>query len=95
MRVVEPDAQTHVVELAGELDIAGADYVRELICAIVGSTVVVDLRELQFMDVTGLTALLEARTQLTAGGHRLAVRGAHGLVRRVFHLTGFDAVLAE
>jgi anti-anti-sigma factor len=55
--------------------------------------VVLDLRRLQFIDSSGLHALLRADRQLTeAGGQLTIVRGPRA-VERLFQLTGLDTRL--
>jgi anti-anti-sigma factor len=48
----------------------------------------VDLTECEFIDVSGLTALVRADERLGQRGLRLLLYGAHGQVRRLFTLTG-------
>jgi anti-anti-sigma factor len=66
------------VVLSGELDIASAPhFLDELVDAAAGSAVVIlDLRELTFMDSTGLQAILTAHARLAQADCRLAlIRG--------------------
>jgi anti-sigma B factor antagonist len=58
--------------------------------------VMIDLRELRFLDSSGLSRLLAARRRARRGGHRfLLIRGPR-TVQRLFSLTGvneaFDTV---
>lgn len=83
----------HVVRLRGELDLAYAGPVRAVLVEIVASEVVLDLRDLTFIDASGLSALLAARRQIADQGHRLVLMGAVRAVRRVFELTGLADLL--
>jgi hypothetical protein len=47
----------HVVALHGELDIASVDGLAEALVELAGSTLVVDLSKLTFMDSTGIGLL--------------------------------------
>lgn len=84
--VVTHHERRTVVELQGEMDLATADEVRRALAAQHGP-VLVDLRELSFIDVAGLRVLLEADARSRSDGANLRfVRGAS--VRRVFELAG-------
>lgn len=78
---------THFVRLRGELDMATADFLHGTLVKVAGSTVVVDLSELRFIDAAGLSALMVSRRDITAAGHRFGITGANALVRKVFELT--------
>ena len=58
----------HVIALHGELDMSSAECVDEALAGIEGSTVVVDLSRLTFMDSTGITALVGARNRIMDDG---------------------------
>jgi len=82
--------------LAGELDLAVADRLRDAIerhSARAGA-VVVDLRRLTFMDSTGLGTLLGAHGDAGRRGTDFAVICPDdGPVRRLFRLTDADSLL--
>lgn len=83
-----------VLEIAGELDLS---TVPELVEALRDpgdvKGVVVDLLLLDFMDSSGLHALLAARRRLHTDGKRLSVLCPLGSVRRILELTGMETVL--
>jgi anti-sigma B factor antagonist len=79
-----------VLALRGELDLTSAPiFERELRAA--GSAhprhLVIDLSGLEFMDSTGLRALLLARERAQADGHELTLRRGPRQVQRVLELT--------
>lgn len=82
-------AGTAWVHLAGEFDVANAPRVertlREALCDV--SLVVLDLRGLTFMDLTGLRVILDACSQARGEGRELNVLGGPQ-VERLFALTG-------
>jgi anti-sigma B factor antagonist len=88
-------AGDHVVSLHGQLDLVDADRVRDALIGIAGSTVVVDLADLQFLDSSGIAGLLQARKQIIEGGNGFQMRNAHGIVLRVLEVTGLTHLLAE
>jgi anti-sigma B factor antagonist len=85
--VMTTSGAVQVVRLRGELDLAAADNIKDALLMLSATTVVVDLEQLTFLDASGLSALLVARTGITATGRRFKIRGARGLVRRVFEVT--------
>ena len=49
--------------------------------------VLLDLRELTFVDSTGLHAFLEAKSRAADNGHRFALVGANGQLKRILEVT--------
>ena len=84
-----------VVRCRGGLDFAYADGLRDAFAGITERDVVVDLRRLTFVDSTGLSALLSARRALLDVGGTVSIRGASGLVRRVFEAAELADVLDD
>jgi anti-sigma B factor antagonist len=81
-----------VVRLAGELDLYNAPVLREALGAAVDSAperLVVDLREVAFVDSTALGVLLETRARLPR--KELFVLAAPGAeTRRTLQVSGLD-----
>ncbi|MEP7024015.1 MAG: STAS domain-containing protein [Actinomycetota bacterium] len=79
-----------VVELRGELDIAGAPDTLDLLmdATELERVTIVDLAALDFIDCTGLRALTGARTYAHEAGHVLALAAPGERVRKVLKLTG-------
>jgi anti-anti-sigma factor len=85
--------ETPLVSLAGELDISTApDVDRELIKIERQQppTVVVDLRELTFIDSTGLRTILSADARCRQYGGRLVIVPGPPAVHRVFSISLLD-----
>lgn len=83
-------AETLVLALAGDLDIASAPALKRHLddAATTGSgRVVVDLSEVEFLDSTGLRVLLTARQRLHERGQELRLRPGPPVVQRLFELT--------
>ena len=57
------------------------------------AAIVIDLRELTFVESVGLRAFLAARDRAEANGRQLLLVGAKEPVRRVFELTGQESLL--
>jgi anti-sigma B factor antagonist len=91
----EPIGGTHVVAVAGEVDLAtGPELERALLALPASASVIVDLTDCGFMDSTGLHILASAHRRLGASGGQLAVVSANQAVLTVFELTKLDQVLA-
>jgi anti-sigma B factor antagonist len=87
----------HSVSLHGELDGATAkdleaEFIR--IEATSVSRIVLDLKELDFIESTGLAVIMRANTRANNDGHVLRILRPQGQVGRVFGLTHLDEVLA-
>ena len=78
-----------VVVLTGDLDIAAeADAMAALTEAIgYGGVLVADLRELSFLDSTGVRVLLPADLRARKRGVRFGVARGDGMVRRLLDVT--------
>jgi anti-sigma B factor antagonist len=89
---VEEVPRTVHLRLAGDLDIAGAPRLREVIDshARAGQTMVVDLRGLGFVDSMGLAALVRAQHRALARGAQLELVAGPPAVQRVFAIAGLD-----
>lgn len=92
---VSCDHGVDVVQLFGELDLVSADAVERALVERAGPVVVADLSELEFIDSTGLSALLLARHAILTRRHRLEIRGARGATRRIFEAAGLSDVLDD
>ena len=78
------------VSIAGEFDIAGAPRVEEELRRAEEDSpgiVMIDLRELEFMDSTGLRTILAADARAREAGRRLAVVQGDENIKRVFEVT--------
>jgi anti-anti-sigma factor len=86
-----------VVALAGELDLATAPSLEEVVLPLVaaGRHAVVDLRGLEFMDSTGVRVLVAANAAASDHDGRVSlVRSPPGsAVQRVLEISGLESVL--
>lgn len=95
--VVDPLSDVLVVGLAGELDLACADALAELVAvelAGLDRDVVFDLARLEFIDLTGARLLGEAGRLVTRSGWRCTVASPSPLAARVIEYAGFADLLA-
>jgi anti-sigma B factor antagonist len=89
----EKEGETQVISLCGELDLANAgtaEAALETALAENGAQVVVDMRELEFIDSTGI-ALLVAALNNNEGEERVRfIPSSAPAVTRVLDLTGLS-----
>ncbi|WP_354701564.1 hypothetical protein DSM112329_01884 [Paraconexibacter sp. AEG42_29] len=85
------DPSTQVLACFGELDMATAPGFQAALEEVTAPALVVDLTGLQFLDSTGIGAILSAKRQRP---DRLSVVVAGGPVRRILEVTSLDDVLA-
>jgi anti-sigma B factor antagonist len=78
-----------VLRVAGALDLAGGDLLEEAVSPFLGTTerVVVDLSDVQFIDSSGLGALIAVHQQAVDAGGELTLRAPSDPVRRVLDIT--------
>jgi anti-sigma B factor antagonist len=87
------EGDTRVVRLFGELDLAVEATVRDAVGRLTGCEVVMNLDGLTFIDAGGLRVILAARDRVLSTGRGFHIVGAHGIVERVFQITGTDGLL--
>ncbi len=80
-----------VVAASGEVDLATAPELRDRLDAAIGhgnDRVVVDLRDVTFIDSTGLGMLIRAFNQCKERGVRFSLVIAEARILKVFEITG-------
>jgi anti-sigma B factor antagonist len=84
-----------VLAVRGELDLASAPLVKQALehAGAPGATVRLDLGGIEFMDSTGMRAIIEATRQAAAGGWTLQLGRAPAAVQRVFSVSGIERLL--
>jgi anti-anti-sigma factor len=93
---VEPRRDAVVIRPAGELDLATVEELRTELrgLAEVGfERIVLDMRELTFMDSTGLRLVLDTAHDARDGRFQLALIAGPPAVHRVFEVTGVTEAL--
>jgi anti-anti-sigma factor len=90
---VHHDAGAALVTIGGELEFGTAAALRSTfsdLAQVDADPVVVDLAQLQFIDSTGLSLLVQAKQRFTAEGRRFELRGPTGRVSRVIEISGLS-----
>jgi anti-anti-sigma factor len=89
----EWQAETGVLTLSGELDLATAPRVEEAVQAMLGHDVrnlTVDLGSLSFMDSSGLRLLIVLDARATSENWTLALTRPQESVRRLLQVSGVE-----
>jgi anti-anti-sigma factor len=81
------------VHVAGSLDLATCPELERTLEASPARLVVLDLRDLEFMDCSGVHTIIDATVQAHRDGRRMILLRAPREVDRVFALTGTDDVV--
>jgi len=89
------DLGRQILTLSGDVDRQTVGQLREHLLggAAGATTMVIDLREVEFMDSPGLGALVHCQRVLAHKGTRLVTRAAQGDVRDLLETTGADELL--
>ena len=86
------------VALSGALDLATVPVLEERLARLEGDgvrAIMLDLRDLSFLDCSGLGAFVSARERANRNGHRLVLIGAGASARRLVRVTGTEFPFAE
>ena len=92
----EPDHACVLLAVRGEIDMATVGVLREALdlAAAEAGDVWVDLTDVEFMDSTGLTALVHGHHAIGDGGRQLRIIcPGSGLVRRTLEVSGLHEAL--
>jgi anti-sigma B factor antagonist len=88
---IEEAGSAHVVKLRGDLDLGSADDLRARLNDVEldgKPEVVVDLRDLAFLDSSGLRELIVASRSAATIGRRFALIAGRDEIQRVFSISG-------
>ena len=91
----EVDAETHVIELGGEVDLYTAPEFKERMVQVIDGgkkQVVVDLSKATFIDSTTLGVLVGGVKRLRPVGGSLALVCSDQNILKIFEITGLDRV---
>ncbi len=93
----ERDADSHVLRLIGELDLASAGVLDTAIaelCTDGAKRITLEMEELAFMDSTGLRSVLVGRELCDVNGCELLIGGLSRQVERLLDISGVGEKLA-
>ena len=93
---VRTEGRAVVLAVEGELDLASSPTLEQELDRVRDADVdllVIDLRQLRFMDSTGLHALVKANKRAGEAGRRFAVVKGGAQIQRLLSLTGVGELL--
>jgi anti-sigma B factor antagonist len=88
------DPDTQVIAVRGEIHVSTAPEFSRLLNEVIGAgttQVVLDLAEVDFIDSTGLSVLLNGLRRVTRRGGRMAIVCTNPTVLRLFVITRLDS----
>jgi anti-sigma B factor antagonist len=88
---VRNQGEATVIAVSGELDLASSPALQEELDRVAASDatlLIIDLRDLDFMDSTGLSVLVRAHQRIEEQGRQLAMVKGPQQVQRLLSLTG-------
>jgi len=86
-----------VLSLSGEVDVANVARVREAALKLLERQIkrlIVDLSNVEYMDSSGLGALVALLKRVRESGGQMPLAGAKPRVRRLFEITGLDQIFS-
>ena len=92
---VNPTDEATVIRVRGEIDIATAGRLRDVIEPHMGpkQTIILDLSGVEFMDSSALHVLVQARGRLTENGGSLILRNPSTAAHRLLTVAGANDLL--
>jgi anti-sigma B factor antagonist len=96
IEATERDGAT-VLTLRGEIDVYTAPQLRQAIVDLVdgGATnIIVDMVQVDFLDSTGLGALVEGLRRIQSNDGTLSIVATQGKILKIFDITGLDKAFA-
>ena len=92
---VSRDGDATVISVAGEIDVATCERLRDAIEPHLGpqQTIILDLSGVEFMDSASLKVLVHARGTLTADGGSLFLRNPSVVAHRLVTISGLEDLL--
>jgi anti-anti-sigma factor len=94
--LAERRLHTMIVRLSGDLDVACKERFQEELARVLDGfteSLLLDLRDLNFIDSTGLQALVQTDALVRSDGVDFNILCGSGQVRNVLKETGLDGVL--
>jgi anti-anti-sigma factor len=88
---VRSEGRSAVVAVSGELDLASGPELEQVLERFTGTPtelLVIDLREVDFMDSTGLSIIVKAHQRFADDGRQLGLVRGSSQVQRLLDLTG-------
>jgi anti-anti-sigma factor len=83
------------MKLSGELDVRTTPILRKALVALSHDDLVIDCRELAFLDSTGISLLAEVHRTRELDGRAMTLRNVSGAARRTLEICGLLETLSR
>ena len=93
---VTRDDRVSTVRVRGEIDLAAAERLEQALKSVQDApseVTILDLREVTFLDSTGLRTITSADARARKDGHELRIVRGSDQVQKLLHVTGMDKIL--
>lgn len=91
VNVRETDTETHIVELAGEIDVYTSPKVKDALGELIDRGVynlVIDLEKVRYIDSTGLGVLIGGLKRVREHGGTVNLVCTNPQIKKIFDITG-------
>lgn len=82
--------EVYIVDVKGEMDLYNAHQLKDLVNKMIEKKIqsfVINMEGVDYIDSTGIGALIAICNSLKKQGFKLAISGVHGSVKKVIELT--------
>lgn len=86
--------EVYIVDVKGEMDLYNAHQLKDLVTKMMEKNIknfVINLENVEYIDSTGIGALIAICNTLKKQDSKLAISGVHGSVKKVIELTKLTA----
>ncbi len=87
---IRKNGETYIIDVQGEMDLYNSYKLKELIMKMLEKKVkrfIINLGEVDYIDSSGIGALIHICSTIKKSNHRLAIANIHGSVKKVIELT--------
>ncbi|MDR2245773.1 MAG: STAS domain-containing protein [Treponema sp.] len=87
---IRKNQEVYIIDIQGELDLYNSYKLKELLMKMLEKKIerfVINLDEVEYIDSSGIGALIYISSTLKKLNHKLAITNIHGSVKKVIELT--------
>jgi anti-sigma B factor antagonist len=87
---IRKNQDTFIIDVQGELDLYNSYKLKELLMKMLEKKIerfIINLEEVEYIDSSGIGALIYISSTLKKLNHKLAITNIHGSVKKVIELT--------
>jgi anti-sigma B factor antagonist len=87
---IRKNQEIYIIDIQGELDLYNSYKLKELLGKMLEKKIerfIINLNEVEYIDSSGIGALIYVSSTLKKLNHKLAITNIHGSVKRVIEMT--------